>query len=280
MTATTGSVTSQDGTTIGYRRFGQGPGLIAVHGGLQAAQNFTRLAAALAGSFTVYVPDRRGRGLSGPPGSRYGLAAECADIAALVQATGASCLFGLSSGALIALQAALAQPAIRRVAAYEPPLLAGQPAPMDWVARYERELAQHRLAAALVTASRGTGTAPPLLRSLPRFAAQALAAAALRQQAGAGEVPLRALVPTMRCDIQLVGESRGTLPDFGSLSAEVLLLGGSRSPAYLRAALAALSGVLPHARQVELAGADHLAPDNDGQPERVARELLAFFGGS
>ena len=41
---------------------GQRPGIIAVHGGgMQAAQNLMKLAHALADSFTVYLPDRRGR---------------------------------------------------------------------------------------------------------------------------------------------------------------------------------------------------------------------------
>ncbi len=50
----TGSVTSRDGTTIGYRQLGRGPGVIAVHGGMQAAQNLMKLARALADSFTIY----------------------------------------------------------------------------------------------------------------------------------------------------------------------------------------------------------------------------------
>jgi pimeloyl-ACP methyl ester carboxylesterase len=70
---TVDSVTSRDGTTISYRRLGHGPGIVAVHGGAQAAQNLMDLATALAESFSVYVPDRRGRGLSGPPGDSYGL---------------------------------------------------------------------------------------------------------------------------------------------------------------------------------------------------------------
>lgn len=68
---TTGSVTSADGTTIGFREFGHGPGVVLVHGGIQAAQSFTKLASALADTSTVYMPDRRGRGRSGPFGPRY-----------------------------------------------------------------------------------------------------------------------------------------------------------------------------------------------------------------
>jgi len=69
----TDSVTS-DGTTIGYRQIGSGPGLILLHGGMQASQHYMRLATALSDAFTVYVPDRRGRGLSGPYGDQYAIA--------------------------------------------------------------------------------------------------------------------------------------------------------------------------------------------------------------
>ena len=60
----TGTARSADGTAIGYRQLGDGPGLILVHGGLQASQNLLSLASALSGRFTVYIPDWRGRGIS------------------------------------------------------------------------------------------------------------------------------------------------------------------------------------------------------------------------
>src|SRR5215510_15667725 len=122
-------LTSRDGTRIGYRRHGAGgPGVVLVHGGGQAAQNLHRLAEALADRYTVYVPDRRGRGRSGPPGDEYGLAAEHDDLAALVRCSGAVHLFGLSSGGIIVLSAARTLPGIRSVAVYEPPAGAGSPA--------------------------------------------------------------------------------------------------------------------------------------------------------
>lgn len=37
---TIGSVTSQDGTTIGYRQYGHGPALVLVQGGMGSAHNF------------------------------------------------------------------------------------------------------------------------------------------------------------------------------------------------------------------------------------------------
>ena len=60
----------------------------------------------------------------------------------------------------------------------------------------------------------------------------------------------------------------------------MLLLGGSKSPAYLRTALDALEKVLPHAERHEFAGLDHGASgnaDRRGKPALVAAELRAFL---
>jgi len=81
----------------------------------------------------------------------------------------------------------------------------------------------------------------------------------------------------MHYDAQLVLHSEGTLHQYSTVPAEVLLLGGSQSPRYLRRTLDALEDVLPHVRRVELAGVGHVAADNSGKPEIVARELRRFF---
>jgi pimeloyl-ACP methyl ester carboxylesterase len=65
------TVRSADGTTIGYRQLGRGAGVILLHGGMKTSQDFMTLAAALSDAFTVYVVDRRGRGLSGPIGDGF-----------------------------------------------------------------------------------------------------------------------------------------------------------------------------------------------------------------
>jgi len=66
--ARSGAITSGDGTTIRYRTFGGGgPAVVLLHGGMQTSRNFRTLAALLADRFTVRIPDRRGRGLSGQP---------------------------------------------------------------------------------------------------------------------------------------------------------------------------------------------------------------------
>jgi pimeloyl-ACP methyl ester carboxylesterase len=303
-----GTVTSADGTAVGFRRYGgAGPAVILVHGGAQAAQNFGRLAAELAGGFTVYVPDRRGRGTSGPPGERYGLDTERDDLAALVRLSGARHLFGLSSGGLIVLHAARTIPGIRGIAVYEPPLSIDGSTPLDWVPRYERELAAGNLGGAAVTVFRGTRSAGLVLRLLPRPVLSAMVSLATRPRpnvapdatpaagtlkrallwplrrasrarpAGDQTVPLRDLIPTMRYDARLVAESEGTLADYAGLRMPVLLLGGGRSAVYLRRTLDRLGRVLPNSTTVVLAGADHLAADDSGQPHRVAGELRRFF---
>jgi hypothetical protein len=63
------------------------------------------------------------------------------------------------------------------------------------------------------------------------------------------------------------------------LHARTLLLGGSKSPAYLKGVLNGLQKALPQATRIELKGVGHLAADNGGKPERVAAELKKFLRG-
>lgn len=70
------------------------------------------------------------------------------------------------------------------------------------------------------------------------------------------------------------------MDSFKGVPAEVLLLGGSKSPRYLEKTLDGLGNVLPNARRVEFPGLGHLAADNTGKPELVAQELRRFFTSS
>src|ERR1700719_3138221 len=83
----TGSVTSKDGTTISYRQLGHGPGVVLLHGAMESAQSHMQLAEALADTFTVYLPDRRGRGLSGPYPAGYSVQTDMEDMDALLAKT-------------------------------------------------------------------------------------------------------------------------------------------------------------------------------------------------
>jgi pimeloyl-ACP methyl ester carboxylesterase len=275
----THSVVSRDGTTIGYRQLGTGPGLVLVHGGGQSSQNFMKLAAALSDAFTVLVPDRRGRGLSGPFGDSYSLQTECDDLRAIMAETGARFIFGLSSGGVICLRASLTVPEVAMAALYEPPLPVGGWSPAFWADRYDEEIARGDLASAFVTAMKGTQSVP---RIVPRFALVPLIRLALARadtsKVGTDEVHPLTLITTLHYDAQLVREMESGLEDYRRVTIPVLLLGGSRSPAYLRRSLDVLAGLLPRCSRVQLDGVGHTAADNSGKPELVARELRAFFG--
>ena len=284
---TTSFVTSKDGTTIGYRQLGHGPGIVLVQGAMGSAQNFMQLAGLLADTFTVYVPDRRGRGLSPLPYSKdYSIEKDVEDLDALLQKTGTHFVFGLSSGAIITLSAALALPAISKVAIYEPALFING-VPPDLQSRLQKEIAQGKLAAALITGMKGAQMGPPIFNVMPRFLLEYLTNMVMKSEdkKGSGDyLPMRELAPTLLYDFQIVTEMSGKLESFRGVPAEVLLLGGSKSPAYLKVTLNALEKVLPHATRVEFPGLGHAAAWNydkqrnpDGKPELVTQELRRFF---
>jgi pimeloyl-ACP methyl ester carboxylesterase len=273
------TVASNDGTTIGYRQLGRGPGLVLIHGGMMAAQSFMKLASALSDDFTVFIPDRRGRGSSGPFGRNYGLCKEVEDVAAIIDRTGAHCVFGLSSGAIIALESALQLPVIRKLALYEPPLSINGSHPAAWLPRYDSEIAAGNLPAAMVTVSKGVPVSPVFSR-LPRLIGtmlMRLAIPAEAKQTKNDDVSLAALIPTMHGDAQVVIDAADKLNSYRDVKSHVLLIGGGRSPHSLKIALNALAAMLPSVQRMEIVGVGHMAADNGGQPERVAQELLRFF---
>ena len=283
---TTGYATSKDGTTIGYRQLGQGPGVVLLHGAMESAQSHMQLAKGLADAFTVYLPDRRGRGLSGPYGKDYSSQEDVTDIDALLTATGAHHVFGVSSGGVIVLQSALTLPAIHKVAIYEPAFVKSVAKPATFLRRFDNEIAQGKVAAALVTGMLGAQMGPPIFNIMPRWLLERFTNLAIEgedKNPPATSLPLRALAPTLHYDFQLIIEMSGQMERFRSLSNEVLLLGGSKSPAYLRDALRALERILPHARRIEFPGLDHggssdpSTTNRGGHPELVAQELRRFF---
>ena len=278
-----GEVRSADGTTIGYRRTGTGPAVVLLHGAGQSSANLMRLARALAGAFTVYVPDRRGRGRSGPYGEFRGLGTEIDDLGALLDACGASRVFGLSAGAVIAIEAALVRPDITKLALYEPPLSFDGVVHGDWAPQYQRQLAAGKPGAALVTVLKATADRTSPIRWIPRRPLGAALDFAIRRTAGRpapdGTMSPRELIRTVPYDAQTVVGAAGALERFRVLTCEILLLGGSRSARNLTASLDGLSQVLPDARRVVLPGTGHTAPDNSRKPGRVAAELHRFFSG-
>ena len=277
---TTDSVISKDGTKIGYRQYGRGPGLILVHGGMMAAQDFNDLASVLSDRFTVYVPDRRGRGMSGPYTKDHSIQKEVDDMQALLEKTEAPYVFGLSAGAIISLESALQLPQIEKLAVYEPPIpLEGQESTVGWLPEYDKQLADNQLGAALITVARGTGDSS-ILTMLPRFISNPFmnfAINAQAEEAKPGEVPLKDLVPTVYYDARVVASTENKIEPYAQIKAKTLLMNGTKSPSNLQAPIKALSKVLSSSEHVEFDGANHLAATNGEKPRAVAEQLRRFF---
>ncbi len=273
-----GEVRSADGTSLSYLRAGRGPAVVLVHGGMQAAHHWKPLAAALADTFTVYLPDRRGRGRSGPPGPRYAMAREREDLQALLAHSGATRAFGLSSGALIVLSAATALPALQRVALYEPPLSDHGSISSAWLPAFDRANAAGRPADALIIAITGLGLSRAFTL-IPRWLVRSMLTRYFEQEArtlNPGEPSLRELIPTQRFDTQLMAELDSTLDQYATVRQDVLLLGGGKSPRFLRAALDQLEQTLPRRRRVEFPAIGHDAHTPKAAP-LLEPELKKFF---
>lgn len=134
------TVTSADGTTIAYDRFGEGRPLICLHG-TGVRRNIWGLLGQQIESFSLLAPDRRGRGDSDDAPS-YDFAREIEDVQALAEACDRDpILFGSSFGGLLAMMAAESvDPAA--LVLYEPPM---PQATMD-AAEADRSLAEETAA--------------------------------------------------------------------------------------------------------------------------------------
>ncbi|MTK13355.1 MAG: alpha/beta hydrolase [Clostridiaceae bacterium] len=287
-----GFVTSKDGTKIGYRQMGSGPGIILLHGGGKSSQTLMKLGTALSDEFTVYIPDRRGRGLSGPFGDNYGLQREVEDVEAILKNTGAHYIFGTATGGIIALQSALYLPLIHRAILYEPPFYVNETEMNnfnDIGRRYDQYMAEGNLSMAMVTSGEiatkvsGDELQPPYqwVKYMPNIVLRLIFKIVLELDARnvkGEDIKLKDLMPTFHYDVMLVNETRGTIDDFKEVSAEVLLLSGSKTFLFLKHSLDALNKVLPHVERVEIQGIDHAAAeDATGKPEVVAEEIKRFL---
>lgn len=286
---TQGAVESRDGTTIGYWKTGQGPAVVVLHGSMESARSHTLLAEALAEEFTVYLPDRRGRGLSGPHRPGHTVQTEVEDLEAVLTAAGAELAFGVSAGGAVVLEAARTVPGLKKVAVYEPAIV-NDPAPhREWLQRFDREVAEGNLAGGMVTSMYGLQLAPAFLKVIPRPLMTRMTEKMLvkeERQAAPGTVTMRELAPTIHYEGTLIAELAGTFDAFRNVSADVLLMGGSKGLSALKPWRDRLAEALPHCRRVEFDGLDHgSSSDPSGTNERgsaeavgqVAAAVKAFF---
>jgi pimeloyl-ACP methyl ester carboxylesterase len=281
------STTSKDGTSIGYQKYGQGQGLALVQGSMGSVENFRELAQALADTFTVYVIERRGRGISGPTGDNYSIQKEVEDLDAVLKETSAHYVFGLSSGAIISLQAAMQLPSIQKLAIFEPPLFMNGTYPKTKIDLYRKEIAAGETAGALVTAMQAGQFGPSAMRFMPYWLLKVFVKRimAAEEKASSGNyISMRDIAPTLQNDFRIVEEMNEKVDSFKTLQTPLLLLNGDKSPAYLQVSVNTLAKLLPHAKHVVLPGLSHAAPWNydkqrnpEGKPSIVAEKLRLFF---
>jgi pimeloyl-ACP methyl ester carboxylesterase len=269
-TAADSAVVSADGTRIAFERLGEGSPVVLVPSALADRGDTRGLARLLAQRFTVVNYDRRGRGASGDA-KAYAVEREIEDIAALIAHVGGSAsVFGSSSGAVLALRAAVAGAGVDRLALYEPPFSVepgGFGPPPGFRSRIDALLSEGRRSDAVrefMTGAQGMpGFVVGLMRLMPKEWAN-----------------LTAMAHTLPYDIAVMGDTQRGEPldaDAWSTDARTLVLTGGRSPAGFHRAAEELAGVLDAAEHRVLPGLNHGSVMT--APKRLAPVLAEFFGG-
>lgn len=260
------TVASKDGTILTYTITGSGPGLIIVHGTFSDTSSHTELAQDLSSKFSVIIYGRRTLTLSAadpkanPPDS-YDLQTEVSDLGALLEATKASYIFGISSGGVIALQTALKRPElVKKCAVWEPPIILKDSLDTKFVDRYNQEIHDGRSDAALVTAMLGSQIGPSIFQLFPRGILKWLTRKEIQAQERSkkeGEATLKDLAPTIGYDFKVIEGVKGDVQRFEGIVCEVLVIGSTASPRYIKTAVNALDKVLGKRKRVNVKGLGH-----------------------
>ena len=244
--------TSKDGTPIGFEREGQGPPVVLVDGALcyRGSGPAKPLAALLAPHYTVFTYDRRGRGESGDT-QPWAPEREVEDLDAVVREAGGSpFVYGISSGAVLALEAANRGVPMRKLAIYEAPLFVDDtraPLGEDFLPRLKAFVAANRPGNAVKMFMKVVGV-PAIGIFMMQF------------------MPvwkkLTAIGHTLVYDISLTSPyQKGRPPAAGqwsSATVPTLVMDGDKSPAWMRNAQAAVARVLPNSTTRTLAGQNHM----------------------
>jgi pimeloyl-ACP methyl ester carboxylesterase len=246
------TVQSSDGTAIAFDRLGDGPPVILVDGALcyRRSGGSRTLAARLAPHFTVYAYDRRGRGESGDT-APYAVEREVEDIQALIEDAGGSAyLYGISSGAVLALEAANRGSGVEKLVLYEPPFIVDDSRPPvgpDYVTKLNEVLAADRRGDAVRLFLREVGVpgiALALMRFIPAWS------------------KLKAVAHTLPYDFAILDglQAGEPLPDsrWDAVTIPALVLVGGKSPEWFHHGTQALAAALANARHRVLEGQTHM----------------------
>jgi pimeloyl-ACP methyl ester carboxylesterase len=109
---TTRTIDTQDGATLFVRSGGSGPAVVLIHGFGDTGDMWAPLAAQLARTHTVIVPDLRGMGRSSKESAGYAKKSQAADIRAVVTALGQdhTAVVGHDIGTMVAYAYAASYP--------------------------------------------------------------------------------------------------------------------------------------------------------------------------
>lgn len=253
-------VTSKDGTTIAFDQFGNGPAVVLVSGGSVDRSSNAPLATLLAKHFTVFNYDRRGRGPSGDT-QPYAVEREIEDIAAVVTAAGGSAyLFGSSSGAALAIEAASQLGSITKLALWEPPYI------LDSAARPPADTAQtfHELVAAGKRDEAVEYFMSKVVNLPPEFVASAKT-----QPFWKGQV---ALAHTLEYDATIMGDYSLPERSLAALHIPTLVVNGSASFPFMQATVDAAAKLVAGAQRITLDGQQH-----NFAADALAPVLVKFF---
>jgi len=254
-------ISSKDGTKIAYETVGRGRVVIVILGALNSRKSGAKLAKLLSSQFTVVSYDRRGRNDSTDT-APYSPQREVEDVAALIGAVGGPvCLYGHSSGAAVALQAAIKlRKQVRKAAIYEAPyaLDAGaRKAAREYYKMLRKLLRSGRRGDAVALFVRSVGVSDKQVEAMKR----------LPMWRG-----LEKLAPTLAYDSEVLGDGHSLPADLLSRIATPTLVmhGGAGAPSMRDAALA-ISEAIPRAQLRTLARQTH------GVSPRILAPVLEEF---
>jgi pimeloyl-ACP methyl ester carboxylesterase len=247
------TVTSADGTTIGYEAYGEGRPLILIDGATaHRAVNplNAEVGKLLSDEFRTYAYDRRGRGESTDT-APYAIQREIEDIAALIDDAGRpAILFGWSSGCLLALDAAAAGLPVAGLVLFEPPVVVDDvrpPLPSDYVEQLDAFVAAGRRDKAaelfMTAAAMMPPEAIPGMKQSPYWA------------------PVEEIAHTIAYDGRIMGTtmSGNPLPEdrWADVKVPVLVLYGDKTWPALSAGAQAVAAHLPTATLRAIPGENH-----------------------
>ena len=245
---------SADGTPIAWSVEGDGPALVVVNC-VMAWRGSTpqpHLPAALAKHFTVITYDRRGKGESGNT-DPYAVDRECEDLAAVIEANGGeACVYGFSSGALLALAAAARGVPMTTVVALEPPV-GGESLP-DRRSEFAAILAEDPRAANEFFVVEVQGIPAEVLESFPALSPEQVAA-----------------VPTIMHELTMLAQLDPQA--LSGSSTPSLLLHSDHTSAFLVDSAERIHQVLPSSRLAVLPGQWHGVAD-----DLIVAECIRFLG--